>query len=317
MKDALISMVIPVYNVERYLRRCLKSVQMQTYTNLEIILVDDGSTDASGVICEQLAASDDRIRVIHKENGGLSDARNVGMQYASGDYIAFVDSDDYIAENMVARLYNICEQKNTEISICRSKKTSQDRERGACNQDIEVYTNVEALEQLFYQKKYNMSAWGKLYERTLFEGIRFPKGELYEDVNTIYKVIDRAKNVGYCGDQLYFYYINPQSITRNEFHRGKLAYIAHMDEVFSYVRERHPELLRAVKFRYLWANIHIWVHIPSTVEFRDMERKVRDNIKRYRWGVLIDGKIGIKNRMIILMTYGGHRFMQLLFQIAG
>lgn len=317
MEEALISIVVPVYNVEKYLQRCLNSIQKQSYTNLEIILVDDGSKDSSGSICEEIAKTDDRIQVIHKENGGLSDARNVGVKHATGEYIAFVDSDDYLDENYVLYLYEICKKNSAEIAICRHKRTSQDDEKGENGYSAEVFTNVEALEHMLYQKKFNMSAWAKLYKRALFDGVAYPKGEIYEDVNTTYKLIERAKRVGYCTNHLYFYYANPQSITTNSFHEGKLAYIAHMDEVLAFVRDKYPKLECAAEFRYIWANIHIWVHMPSVDEYSEQEKQIRSNIKKYRRSVLRNRKIGVKNQLIVLMTYGGHRFMRRLFQLVG
>lgn len=315
MRNGLISVIVPVYNVEKYIARCLESILRQTYENLEIIVVDDGATDESGKICEQFAAKDNRIKVIHKTNGGLSDARNVGMQYAEGDYITFVDSDDYLDENFAARLYGICVKEHVEIAICRYMRTARDFARGEQNSTVETFTNVQALEQMLYQKKYNMSACAKLYKRELFEGISFPKGELYEDVNTIYKVIERSRRVGYCRDQLYFYYVNPNSITCNAFHEGKLAYVTHMEEVLSFIDREYPALRRAAEFRYIWANIHIWVHMPVDDRYKALEKKIRSNIKAYQWSVIWDRNIGIKNRMIVMMSYGGHRFMRLIFQL--
>ncbi|MDE7088575.1 MAG: hypothetical protein K2O54_00475, partial [Prevotella sp.] len=229
--------------------------------------------------------------------------------------ITFVDSDDYLDENFVARLYGICVKEHVEIAICRYMRTARDFARGEQNSTVETFTNIEALEQMLYQKKYNMSACAKLYKRELFEGISFPKGELYEDVNTTYKVIERAGRVGYCRDQLYFYYVNPNSITCNAFHEGKLAYVTHMEEVLSFIDREYPALRRAAEFRYIWANIHVWVHMPAGNMYKAQEKKIRSNIKAYRWNVIWDRNIGIKDRMIVLMSYGGHRFMRLVFQL--
>ncbi len=317
MAEALISIVVPVYNVERYLKRCVESIRHQSYQNLEIILVDDGSTDSSGKLCEELAAADKRIQVIHKENSGLSDARNTGMEHAAGEYLAFVDSDDYLDENYVQYLYEICVKYDADIAICRHKRTAGEDEKGEQGYSAEVFTNVEALEQLLYQKKFNMSACTKLCKRALYEGITFPKGEFYEDVNTTYKVIERAKRVGYCSNNLYFYFVNPKSITCNGFHEGKMDYITHMEEVLAFVRKHYPALEPAAEFRYIWANIHLWVHMPPTGQYKKLEKQVRGNIKKYRQRVLRDRKIGAKNRLIVGMTYGGHRFMRLLFRLAG
>ncbi len=315
MQNDLISVIVPVYNVEKYIARCLRSILKQTYENFEVIVVDDGATDESGSICEEFAARDNRIKVIHKPNGGLSDARNMGIKYAEGNYITFVDSDDYIDNKFLARLYNICIENHTEIAICRYKRTTQDSSGGDQNSATEIFTNIQALEQMLYQKKYNMSACAKLYKRELFDGIYFPRGELYEDVNTTYKVIDRAGRVGYCGDQLYYYYVNPDSITCNSFHAGKMAYVTHMEEVLCFINKKYPALRRAAEFRYIWANIHIWVHMPSGGMYRNQEKKIRSNIKAYRWNVIRDRNIGVKDKIIVLMSFGGHHFMRAVFQL--
>ena len=187
MKDEpLISIIIPVFNVERYLERCVESVLGQTYRHLEIFLVDDGSTDSSGEICEHLKKKDARIKVIHKINGGLSDARNAALDIVRGEWITFIDSDDWVEKKYVECLYEKAVKTNSQISIGSFVTTS-----GATRtEEKELYNivmdNEEAISNLLYQKYYTTSAWGKLYKSELFDKIRFPVGKLYEDVETIY-----------------------------------------------------------------------------------------------------------------------------------
>lgn len=161
----LISIVVPVYNVENYLDRCVKSIIAQVYTNIEIILVDDGSSDNSGKICEKWKEKDKRIIVIHKKNGGLSSARNAGIEIAKGKYIAFVDSDDYISKNMYSELYRVLKQNNSDIAIC-GRKYVWDNGKRYCryhyDKRIENYSSKEAIREMNSFRKFDMAAWDKL-----------------------------------------------------------------------------------------------------------------------------------------------------------
>jgi len=214
--DDLISVIVPVYNVERYLPQCLDSVMNQTYRNVEIILVDDGSTDRSGGICDEYQRKDRRIAVIHKENGGLSDARNAGLNAARGRYFFFLDSDDFIAPHCIETLYRLMKETNSDISIGNFQQTHDGESPKAFERPGRMYafTKMEALEQLtgtFYLQF--TVAWGKLIKREMMSGIRFPVGRLHEDEFTSYKVLYNAKKVVFTEERLLFYRIRPDSIT--------------------------------------------------------------------------------------------------------
>ena len=162
----LISVIVPVYNVEKYLDKCIQSIVDQTYTNLEIILVDDGSPDNSGAICDEWAEKDNRIKVIHKANGGLSDARNAGLDIATGEYIAFVDSDDYIELDFYDKLYNVIKATNCDISICNLRKVYENNNVSVNNCDtfeITEYSTTEAMSALI-DDKIRQVVWNKLYK---------------------------------------------------------------------------------------------------------------------------------------------------------
>jgi exopolysaccharide biosynthesis predicted pyruvyltransferase EpsI len=209
----LISIIIPVYKVEEYLDRCVQSVINQTYKNLEIILVDDGSPDSCGAMCDQFANEDSRVVVIHKENGGLSDARNVGISIAHGEYIGFVDSDDYIDLDMFEFMYNGLLEYSADISVCNfytvrpEKKISTDLVRFP-----EVLNSEEALSRLLTDRLIPNYAWNKLYRRKLFENVLFPVGRLYEDIGTIYLVFFRAEKVVLLNRPKYYYWRRMGSI---------------------------------------------------------------------------------------------------------
>jgi len=218
-KENLITIIIPVYNVENYLSECVESVIAQSYKNLEIILVDDGSKDSSGKICDELATKDDRIKVIHKENGGLSDARNVGIEASSGDFICFVDSDDIIDKNFVLIHYNALISNEADLSVCLYKKFVDKSELLNLNQtknpEIVKMNKNELINQLFLRNNIHyICACTKMYKKQIFNDLRFDKGRLYEDEFIVYKVFNSCENAVFINSELYFYRGRPGSITR-------------------------------------------------------------------------------------------------------
>ena len=217
MEKDLISVVVPVYNVEDYLNRCVDSIVNQTYKNLEIILVDDGSTDSSGKICDDCAKDDERIKVIHKENGGLSDARNAGIDIASGKYITFVDSDDVISHDCVNFLYELLKNNNSSISVCDYQLFKDKIKVKKIKRKCVNYSRMEMLEYILYGGHNLISACGKLYDISLFNSVRYPKGCLYEDVYTTYLLYEKSENVVVSNEKKYFYFVRSNSITNKNF----------------------------------------------------------------------------------------------------
>lgn len=214
--DELISVVIPIYNVERYLKDCVNSVLQQTYKNIEIILVDDGSTDKSGKICEDLHKEFGKINVIHKKNGGLSDARNCGIDRATGKYICFIDSDDFVARDYISSLKeNI--QDEVRISACGYCHYYDSGKKVKINfENInQYYKGVEAQKYLNIIGYFNVSACNKLFEKSLFDEIRFPVGKKSEDWYVMYKLIEKAGGIYYNSDVKYFYRQRNGSITKS------------------------------------------------------------------------------------------------------
>ncbi|MBR3256388.1 glycosyltransferase [Candidatus Saccharibacteria bacterium] len=206
----LISIVVPVYNVENYILKCLNSLIKQNYKQIEIILVDDGSTDESGKICDEFKEKDDRIRVFHKKNGGLSSARNYGIKKAKGDIIAFVDSDDYVKDVFVLDLYRGMQAGNADIVICGYNNEKP---------KSETISGKEAtIRLLTKQENIDIISWNKLYKKKLFtdNNIFFPEGKKHEDTLTTYKLISKAKKVTYIDESLYIYVERKGSITASE-----------------------------------------------------------------------------------------------------
>lgn len=217
-----ISIIVPVYNVESYLKRCVDSILKQTYKNLEIILVDDGSTDSSGAICNWYSEHDERIKVIHKINGGLSSARNAGIEIASGDYISFVDSDDWIVEDIYEYCIELAETMKCDVVDFKSISTHGEMMKFSSNEDYEIklVEGKEILRDYLMRGQTDKSpftVWRKLYRTSLFEIIRFPEGKINEDIATNYKVLMNCNRLAHTDKIGYYYFQNNNSITRNGF----------------------------------------------------------------------------------------------------
>lgn len=213
----LVSIIVPIYKVEPYLRRCLDSIVNQTYTNLEIILVDDGSPDNSPQICDEYAAKDNRIRVIHKENGGLSDARNAGLDICKGEYISFVDSDDWVTLNYIEALLSISLEENADITIGNHFLAYENNIEKAIPFNSSTYSKTEALNRIILQQSLSWGAsWGKIYKRKLFNKYKFPVGKIHEDDHTSYKFIYESQKVSCLNQYLYYYFQRKDSISKTD-----------------------------------------------------------------------------------------------------
>lgn len=262
----LVSVIIPVYNVAKILERCVNSVLTQTYQNLEIILVDDGSTDLSPQFCDVFAKKDPRVKVIHQENRGLSGARNAGLTLATGDYITFVDSDDSVQPYLVELLLNLCLQHQVKLSIAGFRELSASAETFP-NLDTraelgvmgslawpepptpapeapELLTPTACLTRMLCDQGFTVSAWSKLYARELFTTVQFPEGKLYEDVGTTYRLVLQCPEIAITPAQPYNYYHNPGSITKQSFTPAKLDLITLTDQMcdalLAWAKDRDP-----------------------------------------------------------------------------
>lgn len=212
-----ISVIVPVYKVEKYLHRCVDSILNQSFTDFELILVNDGSPDNCPKICDEYEKKDNRIVVIHKENGGLSDARNKGIDYAfensNSEWLTFIDSDDWIHKDYLKFLYKACIENNVDISICNFERTECEKITDKnLTQNFELWSS----EDFYFKKHYNFTvAWGTFYKKYLFENIRYPYGKLHEDEFTSYKLIFKIKKLAYISNDLYYYFNNENSIMNN------------------------------------------------------------------------------------------------------
>lgn len=242
--DALISVIVPVYKVEKYLNDCIESILAQTYENLEIILVDDGSPDDCPVMCDQWAKREPRIQVIHKENGGLSDARNAGMKIASGRYVCFVDSDDFISKYYVEQMHTVAVENKVPLVACDMRTfydNDQIYDRRENSSVSCVLNSEEALNDVIHGVGIRAVAWNKLYERSLLLNEEFLVGKYHEDEFFTYRIIDKAGRVGYIDEKLYYYRQREGSIMASfsERHLDALeAYIGRLE----LLKRKYPKL---------------------------------------------------------------------------
>ena len=249
-ETGLISVIVPVYNVERYIRKCLDSIRSQSYKNLEIILVDDGSTDKSSIICDLYKELDERVVVIHKENGGLSSARNAGLKKAKGDLIGFVDGDDYIDVTMYEKLKENMDKYKSDIAVCsfyKSYKYLTDLVEGtdteAVYQGKEKFANLENENDLLTTVPCN-----KLYKKTIFKSISYPEGKLFEDSYIITDILTKAKKVSYLNEPLYYYTMRKSAIS-SKYNEQHVEMLDSIDKnITCFTKHKYSDL--AIKEKY-------------------------------------------------------------------
>ena len=286
----LISVIIPVYKVEKYLCRCVDSVLEQTYTNMEIILVDDGSPDNCPVMCDEYARQDSRVKVIHQENAGLSGARNAGIDMAQGQWLAFVDSDDYLAADFLERLYQACVDTGSSLSVCRWEYVRGETIPEHGTGETRVYTGREMLANLYVPDgAYFVVAWNKLYRKELFEDIRYPRGRIHEDEATTYRIYDKVKKAAYVDRSLYGYFVTPVSITRG-FNPKRMDWVTAVAERLDFFEQKgYTELMVPGLQALADGSIDIWFGLRDQLpgsekqqeEIRTLIREGLRRVKKY------------------------------------
>ena len=309
----LISVIVPVYNVEKYLPKCVDSILGQTYENLEIILVEDGTKDNSGAICDAYAAKDSRIRVIHKENGGLSSARNAGMDIARGDYFGFVDSDDWIEPKMYETLLNLAEKYHADL-VCGSRydvaEATGERTLGLHHEKEEALSSMDLLGRVFTWDGCDSAAWDKLYRRHLFDDIRYPLGMYSEDIAIFYKLMEKANRVALCPEPLYNYHHRENSITTAKLSEKTFHYPRHTEVIYPYICAHHPQLQNQARFLRVRGIAYAMMSIDLAGEdawkqYDAYYRSQRKELRRHIPFLLTSPYHGKKERIVHLLLAAG------------
>ena len=297
-----VSIVVPVYKVEKYLKRCLDSIISQTYKDLEVILVDDESLDNSGQMCEEYAAKYPYIKVIHQKNMGLSGARNSGTKIASGDYVTYIDSDDFVTPDYVEYLIGLIEKYDADVSVASfiyqydSKPIKEPQKDNVS----ECLTPVQALQRMNYGHGMSVTAWSKMYKRELVLRYPYPVGRIYEDVATTYKIIGDCERVAYGNRQVYYWIQRMESIMHASFSEKQYDGILSAAEQLQYVKKNIPEAENAAKYRYAAKCVELLAaSFFSGVGNREYKR-LKDYAAPYIWDVVRDpnAKFSIKLRLL-------------------
>lgn len=295
-----ISIIVPVYNVEIYLERCIISIINQTYQNLEIILVDDGSTDNSPRLCDEWANKDDRIKVIHKINGGLSHARNVGIKYASAQYIGFIDSDDCIADDMFAILYKGMKEHSCDMGFIGMVSCYNRTPHQTSNAQFSVVDKREAINIVLQSKRNSVSVVNKLYKADLFRQVQFPVGKTYEDVFVILKLLDLCDEV-FISDSIGYYYMHRENSITTTINEKTFEVIEAYEENHIFIKEKYPEFVELSNIRRVWARLYLLENMVlfSKRKWEKEEKELIAFLKNHHKLMLDHPVVSIKGKLIV------------------
>ena len=296
-----ISIIVPVYNVEQYLERCVESLINQTYKNIEIILVDDGATDNSGQLCDELAQRDPRIVVYHKENGGLSDARNYGIDKASGDYIGFIDSDDFIDDDMYEVLLSNILEYNADISFCRiyDINDGENIEKDKTKNEPFVLSSEEMVKNVLEAKVFSVTAGNKLYKKSLFDNLRFEKGKIAEDAFLMIDLLSSCEIIVATFVKKYYYVHRENSITTQKFTPKFLDVIEAYEKNAKIVAEKYPNLKYQADTRICWAYFYVLDRLLKDEEYKDekLEFELIQYLKKNKRFILNNSLFNSKRKL--------------------
>ena len=285
MKKPLITVIVPVYKTRKYVERCVESIRNQTYTNLEIILVDDGSPDDCGLVCDNFSKKDSRIKVIHKENGGLSSARNAGLDIMSGEYVGFVDSDDWIERDMYEILYERMINECADISCCGIKTCDDEKIIGYYCKDLQInftLERIQALKELTYNNKITCSVVDKLYSVKIFRDLRMREGILYEDAQIQPYCFHYANRITYTSNPLYCYYQSPNSILRGTYSLKHYDIIEIGEERIRFYLQEYPQIKKYAQLYHVSNCLSAYVFSYGIKEWHAKRTMIKQYLKKTR-----------------------------------
>lgn len=314
----IISIIVPIYNVEEYLERCIDSILSQSYNNIEVILVDDGSVDNSKVICCSYAERDERIKVIAKKNEGPAEARNVALRYAKGDYITFIDADDFVSNDYISYLYKLIKKHDADIACCNTsifKKGNTVKVKKHIKYE-KIMCVDDALCQMLYEKNFSNSVWGKMYKKELFKDISFPKGKIFEDMFTTYKVFMVSNKIVYGNQEKYFYMKHDKSIMNTTKSHARMQVIEAENEL---IKDLGSEKIKVLKAAYskLFASSVVGIssfEIPTTkILLKNDVDMLWGIIVKFRLMVLFNSKVQFKYKLLAAISFFGKRFLTFFY----
>lgn len=321
-QDILVSVIVPVYNVEEYLGRCVDSILSQTHRNLEVILVDDGAKDSSGAICDGYAGKDHRVKVIHKENGGLSSARNAGIDIAAGEYLEFVDSDDWIEPDAVESLLTMALTHQVELVVGGRwdvKAATGEKKKGLCPLHQEVISGEELVGRIFRWDNCDSAAPDKLFHRRLFRDVRFPLGVVCEDVPIMYKIVLDAGRAAMLDKPIYNYFHRPGSITFSSVSEKNFHFARHTAVILPYIQENHPRLLQEARYLRVRSLVYAVQSVDlaareDRLKFAQRCRAERRELRQHAGFILACPFFGRKEKITdLLLALGLYRSLRGIF----
>ncbi|MBO6126775.1 MAG: glycosyltransferase [Clostridia bacterium] len=302
-----VSVIIPVFNVENYLERCLKSVTCQTFKDIEIIIINDGSTDKSFDICKKFAESDKRIILISQKNSGVSAARNAGINISTGKYLSFVDSDDFIAPDMIEFLINNLEKNNADIATCGMYDCyiqNNNKIKKICNKNKNKFGIIDsrgALQEIFINGKVSLFIYDKLYKRELFDNLRFSENMIYEDAEIMPKIITRANKIFYSFLPKYYYLRHENSLTSSKFREKDLDIIKVSKENLEFIKNNYNFALKQAEFRFFWSHLAlIDKMIWSDANFQEF-KNILKFVKKNKFSIISNKYFTLKRKMLFVL----------------
>lgn len=300
MSNIGVSVIVPVYNVEKYLDKCINSILNQSYKNYEVILIDDGSTDESGKICDKYTSKYKFIRAIHKENGGQSHARNLGVVNSKYQYVTFIDSDDYIDRYFLERLTDILEGYESDIAICgildedtNGNYIYPDTSSG----EVKVYSNYEAIEEMCYERKFGTSPCAKVIKKKIVLDNPFPIGVIYEDLATLYKILGDCNSIVFYDKKMYHYVHHFGSTTKNIWHDNVMYVMKASNELLHYIETRCPNIIDAGVQRYFFSANEVYVRSFDERKYLSIIYDIRQQLKKYWPYIVANNKIAFKQKL--------------------
>ena len=314
MNKALVSIIVPVFNVENYMKKCLDSVINQTYKNIEILLIDDGSKDSSGKICDEYSKKDKRIKIFHKENGGLSSARNYGIEKATGEYLTFIDSDDTLEVDYIEYLYNLITKYDTDLSICPYTVIINETKKYDFGKKYkeEVLNTEQALTRMLCEEGFTVSACAKLYKKELFDDIRYPLNKLCEDNGTTYKTIMKCNKIAYGNESKYNYFKRPNSIMTSKFNIKRMDLIELTDIMCNDIEKKYPSIINACDKRRIHSRFSIlrqMINCDLNKEEKEKQKEIIKYLKKNKRKVFKNKEFNKRDKAAILsLMLGKHAF---------
>lgn len=309
-----ISVIVPIYNIEKYLTRMLESLITQSYTNLEIILIDDGSSDSSGKICDEYLHKDNRIRVIHKDNEGVSVARNLGIELATGDYIGFVDSDDIIDKDMYKKLYNNMINNDCDISVCNYCSFIE-KPSFEYHDKLKIFNKEEALKDIISDGLITNFLWNKLFKRNLFNDIEFPKGKIYEDMYVMPKLLEKINRLCFDNSKLYGYFIRTNSYVNTYNQTKNINYLEFSDSCYNYLT-KYPFLKdNLVNYRNFYIYSAYLQAAKSSCKDIFKDKGMDNYYKLFRKSFKIDDNYSYKRKLLFYVLYINKQLFYILVNL--